>query len=88
MCTIMLSCWEVWKMLNEAPSDQRDAFRLDLITIGRQVMGNYFLDVKMEFDRMAQAKDCYALKACGEKMKEIFNDLDRTECLSSFLFVG
>ena len=39
---------EVWKMLNEAPSDQRDAFRLDLITIGRQVMGNYFLDVKMK----------------------------------------
>lgn len=75
---------EVWKMLNEAPSDQRDAFRLDLITIGRQVMGNYFLDVKMEFDRMAQAKDCYALKACGEKMKEILNDLDKLNAFHPF----
>lgn len=68
---------EVWRKLNEAPSDRRDAFRLDLITVGRQVLGNYFLDVKMEFDRMVEAKDHQALKACGEKMKEILNDLDK-----------
>ena len=68
---------EVWRKLNEAPSDRRDAFRLDLITVGRQVLGNYFLDVKMEFDRMVEAKDYQALKACGEKMKEILNDLDK-----------
>ena len=68
---------EVWRKLNEAPSDRRDALRLDLITVGRQVLGNYFLDVKMEFDRMVEAKDYQALKACGEKMKEILNDLDK-----------
>ena len=68
---------EVWRKLNEAPSDRRDAFRLDLITVGRQVLGNYFLDMKMEFDRMVEAKDYQALKACGEKMKEILNDLDK-----------
>ena len=68
---------EVWRKLNEAPSDRRDAFRLDLITVGRQVLGNYFLDVKVEFDRMVEAKDHQALKACGEKMKEILNDLDK-----------
>ncbi len=59
---------EVWRKLNEAPSDRRDAFRLDLITVGRQVLGNYFLDVKMEFDRMVEAKDY---------QKEILNDLDK-----------
>lgn len=68
---------EVWRKLNEASSDWRDAFRLDLITVGRQVLGNYFLDVKVEFDRMVEAKDYQALKACGEKMKEILNDLDK-----------
>jgi len=31
----------------------------------------------MEFDRMVEAKDYQALKACGEKMKEILNDLDK-----------
>ena len=65
---------EVWRKLNEAPSDRRDAFRLDLITVGRQVLGNYFDCVIVEFDRMVEAKDHQALKACGEKMKEILND--------------
>ena len=41
------------------------------------MLGNYFLDVNMEFDRMVEAKDYQALKACGEKMKEISNDLDK-----------
>lgn len=67
---------KVWAKLLDAPSANRDAFRLDLITVGRQVLGNYFLDIKKEFDLTYEAKDLAGLKARGEKLREILNDID------------
>lgn len=70
-----------WKKLLEVPSCDRDAMQLDIIAVGRQVLGIYFMDVKNDFDRMYVAKDINALRMKGSEMKEILNDLDH---LNSF----
>ena len=68
---------QAWQKLLQAPDCNRDALRLDIITVGRQLLGNYFLTVKDDFDRMYEAKDLPALKARAAEMREILNDLER-----------
>lgn len=65
---------QAWQKLLQAPDCNRDALRLDIITVGRQLLGNYFLTVKDDFDRMYEAKDLPALKARAAEMREILND--------------
>lgn len=72
--TVLLKAWE--KLL-EVSCCNRDAMRVDLIAVGRQLLGNYFMNVKREFDRMYEAGDVYALRARGAEMKEILHDLER-----------
>ncbi|MDD2960675.1 MAG: alpha-N-acetylglucosaminidase [Muribaculaceae bacterium] len=66
----------VWKKLTAVNDCSRDAMKLDLIIVGRQVLGNHFLQVKTQFDSAYSAHDVYALKARGAMMLEILNDLD------------
>lgn len=72
---------KAWAKLLQAPDCSRDAIRLDVIAVGRQLLGNYFQNVKEEFDQMYNVKDLPALKARGAEMKEILNDM---ECLNAF----
>lgn len=72
--TKLLQAWE--KLLNTEGSN-RDAFNIDIVTVGRQILGNHFLHVKEQFDSMYVAKDLIALNARGAEMKEILNDLDQ-----------
>ena len=74
---------QVWKKLLQAPDCNRDALRVDIITVGRQLLGNYFLMVKEDFDRMYEAKDLPALKARAAEMCEILNDLERLNAFHS-----
>ncbi|BEH00439.1 alpha-N-acetylglucosaminidase [Bacteroides sedimenti] len=67
---------KVWAKLLQAPDCKRDAMRVDVITVGRQLLGNHFLNVKKEFDQMYAEKDLPALKARAAEMKEILNDLE------------
>lgn len=74
---------QAWQKLLQAPDCNRDALRLDIITVGRQLLGNYFLTVKDDFDRMSEAKDLPALKARAAEMREILNDLERLNAFHS-----
>lgn len=74
---------QAWQKLLQAPDCNRDALRLDIITVGRQLLGNYFLTVKDDFDRMYAAKDLPALKARAAEMREILNDLERLNAFHS-----
>ncbi len=65
-----------WGKLLDVNASDRDAFKIDLITVARQVLGNYFLEVKEDFDKMYEAKDVFGLKARGARMREILNDLE------------
>lgn len=74
---------KAWQKLLQAPDCERDALQLDIITVGRQLLGNKFLSVKEDFDRMYEAKDLPALKARAAQMREILNDLERLTAFHS-----
>lgn len=74
---------QAWEKLLQAPDCDRDAMKLDIITVGRQVLGNYFLNVKEDFDSMYVVKDIPALRARAAEMKEILNDLDNLTAFHS-----
>lgn len=74
---------KAWQKLLQAPDCERDALRLDIITVGRQLLGNKFLSVKEDFDRMYEARDLPALKARAAQMREILNDLERLTAFHS-----
>ena len=68
---------EVWRKLLTVSEIKRDAFKIDLISVGRQVLGNYFLEVKNEFDNMYLSKDLLGLKSRAAIMRELLHDIDR-----------
>ena len=55
--------------------------QLDIIAVGRQVLGNRFAVVKTQFDSAYANKDIPRLKAKACEMEELLGDLD---CLTSF----
>ncbi|MCF2708908.1 alpha-N-acetylglucosaminidase [Bacteroides pyogenes] len=73
--------FEVWKLLVSANISQRDALQLDIITVGRQWMGNYFLELKNKFDKAYHAKNKADLQKYILKMQDLLTDIDK---LTSF----
>ena len=71
------SLYQAFNQLLQTSDASRDALQLDIITVGRQLLGNHFLTVKDEFDKSYQAKDLEALETYGTKMIEILNDMDQ-----------
>lgn len=67
---------KAWKILLSAPELNRNALRLDVISVGRQLLGNYFLTVKNEFDRMYEVGDLPVLRMRAAEMREILYDID------------
>ena len=74
----------VWQNIIRVPSCNRDALRLDIITVGRQLLGNLFLDVKNDFDLMYTQKNLPMLNAKAAEMKDILTDLDNLNAFHSY----
>ena len=70
-----------WELLLDIPDADRDALEIDIIVVGRQLLGNCFLAVKEDFDRMYQERNLDAMKADAALMKELLSDIGR---LASF----
>lgn len=79
---------QAWKKLLQAPDLKRDALRLDVISVGRQLLGNYFLTVKNEFDRMYKTGDLPALKMRALEMREILYDIDKLTSYHDYTSLG
>lgn len=67
---------KAWRLLLNVPQVSTDAMTIDLIVLGRQVMGNMFQDIKEEFDRAYHEKNVMALSRCATQMSEILRDID------------
>ena len=72
---------EVWRLLLDVPHCDRNELQLDIIAVGRQVLGNRFAAVKMQFDSAYVNRDIPRLKAKACELEELLGDLD---CLTSF----
>lgn len=67
---------KAWKLLLNTPNADRNAMTLDLIVVGRQVLGNYFAEIKKQFDAAFTAKDLAKMEENGTLMRELLKDLD------------
>lgn len=74
---------EAWKLLLNTPNADRNAMELDLIVVGRQVLGNYFAEIKKQFDAAFTAKNLTKMEEKATLMCEILKDLDDLNSFNS-----
>lgn len=67
---------QAWQLLNSADSSVTDVYKTDLVTVGRQVLGNYFKDVRDHFAKAYDNKDLTALNKYGDELMSLINDMD------------
>lgn len=80
--------FQVWEQLLRADCRSgRDSYLFDVVNVGRQVLGNYFLVVRNRFTTAYKNKDRQALLAEGLLMNSILADLENLlSTHSTFLF--
>lgn len=71
----LFNIWEL--MLEGKDSYKRDTYVFDVVNIGRQVLGNYFGDVRKAFTEAYESNDKYEARKEGMEMIEILSDMDR-----------
>lgn len=70
--------FRIWEtMLNSKGNQSRDSYVFDVVNIGRQVLGNYFKQVRDEFTAAYENKDKYTAERKGREMMNILYDMDR-----------
>ncbi|WP_290540967.1 alpha-N-acetylglucosaminidase [Alistipes sp.] len=68
--------WKVWEQLLAVGSD-RDTYRFDVVNLGRQVLGDYFLRARDRFAEACARRDLAAMDAAADCMRGLLADLDR-----------
>lgn len=76
---------EAWRLMLEADGEGRDTYNYDIVNIGRQALGNLFMDIRDGFTKAYEARDVDAMRVEGAKMKELINDISTLlACHESF----
>lgn len=65
-----------WLELLKADGCETTALAIDLITVGRQLLGNDFLRLKEQFDKKLHEKDEQGMRLCTDRMLDILDDID------------
>lgn len=68
---------EAWKLLLSIKGAKSDAYEFDVVNFGRQVIGDYFNEVRDNFTSAYEKKDLQKMKLYGNKMTELLSDMDR-----------
>lgn len=68
---------KIWEQLLQVRSVSRhNAYLFDVVNIGRQVLGNYFHELRDGFTAAYDKRDLSAARRYGERMNELLTDLD------------
>ena len=67
---------KAWNLLNEAKGPFTDVYRYDLVNVAKQVLGNFFKNVRDEFTVAYEKKDVEQLTKKGNEMIDLMNDMD------------
>ena len=66
---------KAWNLLNKAKRTT-DVYEFDLVIVARQILGNYFKNVRDEFADAYATKNITRLTQTGKEMIELMNDMD------------
>lgn len=80
--------FRIWELLLQGrDKSTRDTYVFDVVNTGRQVISNYFLQVRDHFTNAYERKDSKELLERGMEMTEILSDLDLLlSCHKTFSF--
>lgn len=79
--------FQIWEMMLDGCDSSRDSYMYDVVNIGRQVLSNYFLQIRDHFTNSYKQKDKEGLLRNGMAMLTLLSDLDYLlSSHSSFLF--
>lgn len=70
----LMRIWET--MLSAAGETQRDSYVFDVVNVGRQVLGNYFMTLRDRFAAAYETRNLEELRRRGLQMNELLFDLD------------
>ena len=71
---------KVWQLLLEAGDEGRDTYEFDLVNVGRQALGNYFRDLRDDFNQASLSANIDSMAKRGAEMRELLDDI--TELLA------
>ncbi len=80
---------KVWQLLNRAANENSPAvYNYDLVNIGRQVLGNYFFELRNRFKEAYNKHEHDKLKAAGGQMLDLINDMDKLLATNTNFLMG
>ena len=68
--------FEAWRLLTKTKSKTPRVYEFDLVTIGRQALGNYFEVLRNLFAIYYDKKDVRGLNKTGKQMLELIDDIN------------
>ena len=78
----------VWDLLLEQESVTTDAMTIDLVWVGRQLLGDLFLVEKQKFDQAFEQKDREAFYRQSDLLFELLSDLDSFNSHHPYAMLG
>lgn len=66
---------KAWNLLNQSKATT-DVYEYDLVNVAKQVLGNYFKNVRDDFTDAYERKDVQKLKEKGDEMISLMKDID------------
>ncbi len=79
---------QVWELLLQSGLKTRETYRFDLVNIGRQVLENYFSELRDQFILHYNQQNLQALVSDSSRMIGLINDLDTLVGTQSPLLLG
>jgi alpha-N-acetylglucosaminidase len=67
---------KAWNLLNEVNGPLTDVYEYDMVNVAKQVLGNYFKNVRDDFTTAYENKDLQLLTRKGDEMVALMNDMD------------
>lgn len=77
-----------WELLLKCKAGNRPAFQYDVVNIGRQVLGNYFTQLRDRFTAHYQKKELTMMKKTADAMMELLDNMDRLLATQSSFLLG
>ena len=71
-----VALFTAWELLLKNKTTNSSAYKYDLTNVGRQVLGNYFTQLRDEFNENYKAKNITGLKLTGRSMIGVLDDID------------
>lgn len=66
---------EAWKLMLAGKASS-DLYKNDLASVGKQVLGNYFIVLRDNFTTAYKAKDLKKMQTCSSQMIDLMKDID------------